>query len=331
VVDIKELKVFEAFSGYGSQSIALKNIRVNHSVVAISEIDKDAIKAYNVIHDNEIDNLGDISNIDIDRVPDHDLFTYSFPCQSISTAGLKEGLKEKSNTKSSLLWECQEIIKYKQPKYLMMENVKNLISKKHIDDFHRWCKWLEEQGYKNYWKVLDACGYGIPQRRNRVFMISIHNSVDKEFVFPNHSEISVSLLDFLEDEVDSKYYKIKPSVQKNIDVLKPLIDVCDKDIFVPTQKQVSVGRQDHLIGIKLTSCLRVNGYTLVLDKTNRIRRLTPKEYWMLMGVDSNTYDKVLNAGFKQTQLYKLAGNSIVINVLEEIFKNLFSDYIIENN
>lgn len=327
-VIITELKVFEAFSGYGSQSLALKNLNIKHKVVAISEIDKYAIQAYESIH-GEANNLGDISIIDQNDIPEHDLFTYSFPCTDVSTAGLKQGLKESSNTRSSLLWECQKIIIHKKPKYLMMENVKNLISKKHKDDFEKWFKWLESQGYKNYYKVLNAKDYGIPHRRERVFMISISNEISKEFTFPDNIELQSELKEFLEDEVDDKYYKLKPSVQKNIDVLKPIIDSCGKDIFVPTQKQVPSGREDNLVGIKLTSCLRVNGYTLVLDETKRIRRLTPKEYWLLMGVNENTYEKVYNSGLSRTQLYKLAGNSIVVNVLEAIFKNLFNEYIVK--
>lgn len=330
MVIINKLRVFEAFAGYGSQSIALRNIGVNYEVVGISEIDKYAIQAYEAIH-GKANNLGDISKINPNDIPDHDLFTYSFPCQSISTAGLKEGLQENSNTKSSLLWECQKIIINKKPNYLMMENVKNLLSNKHKDDFDKWCIWLENQGYRNYYKVLNAKNYGTPQNRERIFMISINIKNNKNFEFPQPIPLTKELKDFLDDEVDSKYYKIKPSVQKNINVLKPIIDNCPKDIFVPTQKQVSVGRQDNLIGIKITPCLRVNGFSLVLDKLKRIRKLTPKEYWLLMGIDLDTYNKVHNTGISCTQLYKLAGNSIVVNVLEAIFKNLFDDYINSKN
>ena len=86
-----KIRVFEAFAGYGSQSIALRNIGVPHEVVAISEIDKYAIKAYEAIH-GQVNNLGDISKIKIEDIPQHDLFTYSFPCQDISVAGKQEGI-----------------------------------------------------------------------------------------------------------------------------------------------------------------------------------------------------------------------------------------------
>ena len=159
-----KLRVFEAFAGYGSQSIALRNIGIDYEVVAISEIDKYAIKAYESIH-GKVNNLGDISKINVEDIPDHDLFTYSFPCQDISVAGKQASLEENSGTRSSLLWECKKIIEGKKPKYLLMENVKNLVSKKHKPYFDKWLEWLEEQGYSNTWKVLNAKDYGIPQNR----------------------------------------------------------------------------------------------------------------------------------------------------------------------
>ena len=115
------LKVFEAFAGYGSQSLALKYDGISHEVVGISEIDKWAIKAYNALHDN-VRNYGDIAKINPHDLPDFDLFTYSFPCQDISVAGYQKGINK--NTRSGLLYECEKIIEVKRPKYLLLENVK---------------------------------------------------------------------------------------------------------------------------------------------------------------------------------------------------------------
>lgn len=122
------LKVFEAFAGYGSQRMALERLHkenslFNYEIVGISEIDKFAIQSYNAIH-GETRNYGDISTIDWSAVPDFDLFTYSFPCTDISTAGRQKGLDEGSGTRSSLLWQCRKAIVAKHPKYLLMENVK---------------------------------------------------------------------------------------------------------------------------------------------------------------------------------------------------------------
>lgn len=149
---MSKLRVFEAFSGYGSQSIALRNIGIDYEVVAISEIDKYAIKAYEAIH-GEVNNLGDISKIKVEDIPEHDLFTYSFPCQDISVAGKQQGVV-RGETRSGLLYECEKVIEGKRPKYLLLENVKNLVGKKHVEGFNEWLKYLESLGYTNYWKVL---------------------------------------------------------------------------------------------------------------------------------------------------------------------------------
>lgn len=166
------LRVFEAFAGIGTQRMALRNLGIPHEVVAISEIDKFAIKSYEAIH-GPVNNLDDISKINPDTIPDHDLFTYSFPCQDISVAGKQAGLDINSGTRSGLLWECQKVIATKKPKYLLMENVKNLVGKKHKPNFDKWLDWLDSQGYTNYWQVLNAKDYGIPQNRERVFCVSI--------------------------------------------------------------------------------------------------------------------------------------------------------------
>ena len=152
---IDMIKVFEAFAGIGTQRMALRNLGIEHEVVAIAEIDKFAIKSYEAIH-GDVNNLGDISKIKTEDIPDHDLFTYSFPCQDISVAGKQAGLKEGSGTRSGLLWECEKVIEVKRPKYLLMENVKNLVGKKFKADFDKWLERLEKLGYSNYWKVLKS-------------------------------------------------------------------------------------------------------------------------------------------------------------------------------
>ncbi|OCW99285.1 type II restriction-modification system methylation subunit [Streptococcus phage Javan117] len=198
------LRVFEAFAGIGTQRMSLRNLGIPHEVVAIAEIDKFAIKSYEAIH-GPVNNLGDISKINPDNIPDHDLFTYSFPCQDISVAGKQAGLDIDSGTRSGLLWECQKVIAAKKPKYLLMENVKNLVGKKHKPNFDKWLDWLEEQGYTNYWQVLNAKDYGIPQNRERVFCVSILGE-HSPYVFPGKQELTIRLKDILEDDVDEKYY-----------------------------------------------------------------------------------------------------------------------------
>ena len=165
------LKVIELFAGIGAQRKALQKANIEHQVIAISEIDKYAIQAYNAIH-GDTTNLGDITKIE--KLPKADLWTYSFPCTDISLAGRMSGFEKDSGTHSSLLWEVQRLLSTANedgtlPKFLLMENVKNLLSKKFKPLFDEWCKYLEGLGYKNFYKVLNAKDYGIPQNRERVW------------------------------------------------------------------------------------------------------------------------------------------------------------------
>ncbi len=148
------------------------------------------------------DNLGNISNID--SLPEADLWTYSFPCQDLSLAGKGAGIKE--GTKSGLLGEVKRLLKTStKPKYLLMENVKNLIGKTHFSDFEMWVKDLEDMGYSNYWQVLNAKDHEVPQNRARVFMVSILND-QNGYMFPEKKELTTFLKDILEETVDEKYY-----------------------------------------------------------------------------------------------------------------------------
>lgn len=200
------LKVFTAFSGYDSQCMALDRIGIPYDLVGWSEIDKYAIQAHNAVYPQFADrNYGDISQIDWESVPDFDLFTYSFPCTDISNAGVQKGLEEGSGTRSSLLWECKKAIEIKRPKYLLMENVKALVSQKFLPYYKKWEQYLAGLGYDNYCKVMNAKDYGVPQNRERIFIVSIlgdHNG----FQFPNPVPLEKKLKDVLEENVDEKYY-----------------------------------------------------------------------------------------------------------------------------
>lgn len=198
-----KIRVFEAFAGYGSLSMALSRLGIDFEVVGISEIDKYAIQAYMAVH-GDTPNYGDISKIDWSSVPDFDFLTYSFPCTDISTAGQQKGLAEGSGTRSSLLWECRKAIEAKRPKYLLMENVKNLVSKKFTPYLKEWLRFLEGQGYSNYTKVLNAKDFGVPQNRERVFMVSILG--EASFHFPKPFTLEKRLKDVLEKDVDESFY-----------------------------------------------------------------------------------------------------------------------------
>lgn len=414
------IRVFEAFAGYGSQSIALRNLGIEHEVVAISEIDKYAIQAYEAIH-GHTNNLGDISKIDPKDIPQHDLFTYSFPCQDLSVAGKQAGLGK--GTRSGLLYECEKIIEHCRPKYLLLENVKNLVGKKFKADFDKWLEYLEGLGYTNYWQVLNAKNYGVPQNRERVFVISILGEHEL-FEWPTPIPLDKCIADILEDEVDEKYYLSEEYTKRFIEstnkpkypmgnaytVLGTTVEneeekgtnsrhwVYDPNGCISTlaatdykqPKQIAEINQLGMLDIKGNEQIRrvygdngisptlntmqggnrqpkilelpcicasrgrnpenpsdrtpgapteqrlefntkgtsntittVQKDNYVVEQTYRIRKLTPRECFRLMGMRDDDIDKIQAAGISNTQQYKMAGNSIVVDVLEGIFKNLF--------
>lgn len=209
------LRVFTSFSGYDSQCMALRNIGIPYELVGWSEIEPNVIRAHDAVFPEFKDlNYGDICDIDWEKVPDFDLFTYSFPCQSVSTAGKQHGLEEGSGTRSSLLWQCRRAIIAKKPKYLLMENVRGLVSERFRPLFLKWCDELTSYGYTNFAQILNAKDYGIPQNRERVFVVSILG--DAWFNFPQPVELKLRLKDMMLDKVDEKYYLDQEKVNQFI-------------------------------------------------------------------------------------------------------------------
>lgn len=201
------LKLFSLFSGIGAFEKALERLKVEYELVGFSEIDKFAIKSYCAIHNfTEDKNYGDISKINENTLPDFDIMTWGFPCQDISIAGKMNGIKE-GETRSGLYYEGYRILKAKKPKISIIENVKNLTCKRFKNEFESILKDLSDLGYNNYWQVLNAKDYGIPQNRERVFIISIRKNVDdSSFSFPDKIPLKLKLKDLLEESVDEKYY-----------------------------------------------------------------------------------------------------------------------------
>lgn len=404
-----------------------KNIGLNHKTKKCSINKKEIKPLYEACVKQN--NLGDISKIRVEDIPQHDLFTYSYPCTNISISGKCEGFKKGSGTQSSLLRECQKVIEGCKPKYLLMENVKNLLSKKFKPFFGERCKWLENLGYSNYYSVLNGKDFGVPQNRERVFMISILGE-HEPYEFPKGFPLELRLKDVLEESVDEKYYLSQemqdrflqfPKNRLNNEDLEVIgttapnpynkegniiYDKCtsawvynpnkcistlsardykqpkqifepvrlgglfdteksrhqagsvwDKDNICPTLDTAQGGWRQPLIvelpciaasrgrnpnnpsdrraGIELEQRLEPNQQGIcntltsitkdnyVVQSDFKIRRLTPKEYFRLMGLRDNQIDKIKQIGISDTQMYKMAGNSIIVNVLEAIFRNLF--------
>lgn len=456
------MKVLSLFSGIGAFEAALDNIGIDFELVGYCEIDKYASKSYSAIHGvPESMNYGDITKIDEKSLPkDIDLITYGFPCQDISLAGKQKGLfnEDGSQTRSGLFFEALRIIEETQPKIAIAENVKNLTSKKFAEQFEIVLSSLEEAGYNNYWKVLNAKDYGIPQNRERVFIVSIRKDIDTGvFEFPEPYELKLRLKDMLEVEVDEKFYikssqfgnlvqepqgkdikvvgymtgnngrferhqsntvydtdgicptqyagqhkdpfriieeqsvETEPVIRQVANVhptknranpnqgrvydpnyIAPSLNTCgggnlephvvvtsaamrgryDKDGHIEQTVEVSNKeiansittvqkdsmvcepmaldeqnkyiRKDGCVGTLTTDGSSPKHNNRVIQSDLRIRKLTPKECFRLMGFDDEDFlaaEKVNS----NTQLYKQAGNSIVVDLLEELFCMMFDE------
>lgn len=211
------MKVLSLFSGIGAFEKALDNLNVPYELAGYCEIDKYASKSYSAIHGvPESMNLGDITKVDAKQLPkDIDLITYGFPCQDISLAGKQKGLfnADGTQTRSGLFFEALRIIEETQPCVAIAENVKNLTSKKFALQFKIVLDSLEQAGYNSYWKVLNLKDFGLPQNRERVFIVSIRKDIDNgQFKFPNGFPLELRLKDLLEEQVDEKYYLSKKMI-----------------------------------------------------------------------------------------------------------------------
>ena len=399
------IKILELFGGIGACSKALERLNIEHEVVDYVEIDKYAVKSYNAIHNSNFEPQ-DITQWDKDI--EVDLIMHGSPCQDFSLAGKQAGGDEGAGTRSSLMYETIRIVSKLKPKYVIWENVKNLLSVKHRHNFDAYLEIMENLGYENHYQVLNAKDYGIPQNRERVFTISIlkesivyddyNSNIRKEqdlttncgsstirngwkiieceqnFTFPLKQELTLRLKDMLENEVDEKYYlseyKIN-SISHWKAYQKPFEKVQGKNSIVPTLTARGAGEEhsgmitysdslDNTTNLQ-DKCLNIkeatkkgykesyDGDSVNLEQPNsktrrgrvgnqvaqtlttscnqgvvnnyRIRKLTPKECWRLMGFDDEDFEKASQVN-SNAQLYKQAGNSIVVQVLEAIFREL---------
>ena len=420
ITQFRPLRVLSLFSGIGAFEKALENIGVPYELVGYCEIDKYASKAYSLIHNvPESMNFGDITKLNAKQLGNLDLVTYGFPCQDISCSGKQKGFvdEEGNCTRSGLFFEALRIIEETKPKFAICENVKALTGKKFKNEFQLVLDGLNEAGYNNYWKVLNAKDYGIPQNRERVFVISIRKDIDQGYDFPDGSPLQTKLKDVLEANVDEKFYlseeqvailigkcnlsnicqygvtstrgngimgTIRASIYKqgsrnlieNVEHGRGYEGVIETIVYDDFNSRIradqscvgtittNIGNDALRNGQKLIEfdpvCaasrgrysenssgteqrLEVNltGSTntlIAVLKDNyiiepdgryyriRIRKLTPKECFRLMGFDDEDCDILSENKISNTQIYKMAGNSIVVQVLEHIFKNLLKRY-----
>ena len=394
MINIEKLKVVELFSGIGTWSKALENLNINHEVVLAADNDDHPVTAYNAIHNSNFNPI-DITKLNENDVPDCDIICYSPPCQSFSVAGKRLGFED---TMGVLFYDALRIIKHKQPKYALMENVKGLTQKKFENEFKIMLDELEKAGYRNYWKVLNAKDYDVAQNRERVFVISIRSDIKQEFEFPIELGLNKRIEDYLEDDATSPilhniYGGFEETEARVFRDYSPTICTSAGGGHIPSviikgcslrtrsymgQEQQMEHRKDELSNTVTTVpkdfmvailddtykdrdireyyeyCPTIRsgrkGFKVVAKSNNQkfkmvknadeitdekeyalIREMSTLEAFRFMGYTDNDYEKVkkaLNDTYHKgndksnTRLYKLAGNSIVVGVCEELFKNL---------
>lgn len=398
------MKLLSLFSGIGAFEKALDRLNIKYDLVNYCEIDKYASKSYSAIHGvSEALNLGDITKVDEKALPkDIDLITYGFPCQDISLAGKQKGLfnEDGTQTRSGLFFEALRIIEETKPRVAIAENVKNLVSKRFSEQFNIVLDSLEKAGYNNYWQVMNSKDYGVPQNRERVFIISVRKDADTGmFYFPARFPLIKRLKDLLENEVPEKYYlsdkmkcylfdiSKKNKERGNGNIYSP-VDISGisktittkegsrvKDNFIEEPCCMQVGDLNHYQndqmnriyspegiapailtktgGGRETKILVVGNYSpsghdasrivsadgisptvkenhgtvTAVNAGKRVRKLTPRECFRLMDFDDADFNKA-KAVNSDTQLYKQAGNSIVVACLYYILKTLIDSNIL---
>lgn len=318
------MKIMSLFSGIGAYEKALKNLGIDIDLVNYCELDKVKSKAYSLLHNVSEDlNLFDVTTIDTSKVKDFDMLVYSPPCQAFSVAGKKQGLND---IRGTLFFSALKVIRDKQPKYCIMENVDNLPNK-FTDEFSEMLRQLEKVGYNNYWKIINAKDF-IPQNRSRVFIVSIRKDIDTTgFEFPigndNRNWFDVINLD------DTR--PLTNRQQRMIDFVKGINT--DDDIKIEgtpqfesaviTLRQSGLRFQSNREYPTITAYYGKGGgnFTIIAYKNN-IGGITPRNCFKLMGFDYEDSDLLTRHNFSVSSQYVMAGDSICVPVLENIFKNL---------
>lgn len=307
---MEQLKVVELFGGIGAIRKALERQKFDFKVVDYVENNKFAVDSYNALFNEEY-YPSSVVRYEIDMPCDF-LF-HGSPCQDFSIIGRRQGGKKDSKTRSSLLFETIRILKemkYK-PRWVIWENVKGALSEEY-SSFSFYLKEMEKLGYQNKFEILNSIDFGIPQKRERVFVISFLGK--NEFDFSKLEKKKMAKLeDFLQSDFDEKY----------IVTQKSILDCIGKK--TTTQKRARIIK-DYVYTIMIKQ-VRLPNSGLVDLKNGKYRFLTERECFRLMGFDDEDFERILKVvkidkNKLSSNLYKLAGNSIVLNVLEAILKEI---------
>ena len=307
---MKKIRVLSLFSGIGAYEKALTNIGIDYELINYCEIDKVKSKAYSILHKvSECKNLWDVTNINSDKIDDFDLLVYSPPCQSFSIAGKKKGLND---IRGTLFYNALEVIKAKKPKYCVMENVDNL-PHKFEDEFNEMLASLEKEGYKNYWKIINAKDF-IPQNRNRVYVVSIRDDLNiNHFNFPigNDKRNWWDVIDIKE------HRKLTGRQQRMINYVKginteekiKIEGVPQFNNAVITLRQSGLRFQSNREYPTITAHYgKGGGNFTIMAKDGEYGGITPRQCFKLMGFDYEDSDILTENKFSVSSQYIMAGD-----------------------
>ena len=307
------IQILELFGGIGSPRIALRNLGVPVKAIDYVEIDEKAVRSYNAMFEKELEYKTQ-SVVGYNLKPD--ILIHGSPCQDFSIAGKQKGADEDSETRSSLMWETINIIKQMgewKPKVVIWENVKNVLSKHMKHNFNRYLEELDKLGYTSNFKVLNAMDYGLPQDRDRVFVISCLDGTFFNFKTLEHKQMR-NIKEFLEDTREEKYIVSQPSMIKKINSndgsFGGRVQVIKDRCWTITTKQ-----------------MRCPNSGVIDLGDGRYRYLTERECWRLQGYSDEDFEAALKVhpgkeGKLNGALYKQSGNSIPTVFFEAIFKQL---------
>lgn len=321
--DDNELKVLSLFSGIGAYEKALKNIGINYELINYCEFNRIKSKAYSLLHDiPESKNLWDVRYLDTETIKDFDLLIYSPPCQSFSIAGNRQGTEDKRGT---LFYAALKVIHAKKPKYCIMENVDNLANE-FKDEFNKMLDSLEKEGYKNYWKIINAKDF-IPQNRKRLYLVSIRSDIEDKFEFP----IGKDNRNWW-DIIDVKEHRNLTNRQQRM--INYVLGINKKDNIrvegkiqfdnaVITLRQSGIRFQNNREHPAIIARYGTGGSNFsIIAKDGIYGGITPRQCFKLMGFDYEDSDLLTQNGFSVSNQYIMVGDSVAVPVLEGILKNL---------
>ena len=306
------IKLATIFSGIGSPEMSLKQLNIKYNTLFACDIDKFVKQSYLANHECNkwYDDVKSINGLDYTNKVD--LFVGGSPCQSFSNAGKRLGLND---DRGRLIYEFSRLVDEIKPKVFIFENVKTLLSKDNTDVFNDFKSRLEKSGYSLFYQVLNAKDYGIPQNRERVFLVGFK---DKRtgFKFPEKKELQITVKDLLLKEIDYKYrYKNNSKISKEFK--KSKLKNCNT---VYQWRRKYIRENKNKLCPTLTANMGTGGHNvpIVIENGGGIRKLTPRECLRLMGF-SDDFKIVVS----DSQMYKQAGNSIVVNVITELMKSIW--------